>query len=77
MRHIYIRPRSPQLNGKVERSHRIDQEEFYQILTYADLLFFEFSWIFLNIEKSMMVENIEFSYNALLTGPAVGIGFLF
>jgi len=30
MRHIYIKPHSPQLNGKVERSHRIDQEEFYR-----------------------------------------------
>ena len=36
MRHIYIKPGSPQLNGKVERSHRIDQEEFYQLLTYTD-----------------------------------------
>jgi transposase InsO family protein len=36
MRHIYIKPHSPQLNGKVERSHRIDQEEFYQLLTYVD-----------------------------------------
>ena len=36
MRHIYIKPRSPQLNGKVERSHRTDQEEFYQLLTYTD-----------------------------------------
>ena len=27
-------PSSPQLNGKVERSHRSDQEEFYQLLTY-------------------------------------------
>jgi len=36
MRHVYIKPRSPQLNGKVERSHRIDQEEFYQLLTYTD-----------------------------------------
>jgi len=34
MRHVYIKPRSPQLNGKVERSHRSDQEEFYQLLTY-------------------------------------------
>jgi len=34
MRHAYIKPRSPQLNGKVERSHRSDQEEFYQLLTY-------------------------------------------
>ena len=36
MRHVYIKPRSPQLNGKVERSHRIDKEEFYQLLTYTD-----------------------------------------
>ncbi len=36
MKHIYIKPRSPQLNGKVERSHRIDQEEFYQLLNYTD-----------------------------------------
>jgi transposase InsO family protein len=34
--HVYIKPRSPQLNGKVERSHRSDQEEFYQLLTYTD-----------------------------------------
>ena len=26
IRHVYIKPRSPQLNGKVERSHRTDQE---------------------------------------------------
>lgn len=36
IRHVYIKPRSPQLNGKVERSHRSDQEEFYQLLTYID-----------------------------------------
>ena len=30
--HVYIRPASPHLNGKVERSHRIDQQEFYQML---------------------------------------------
>ena len=36
IRHTYIKPRSPQLNGKVERSHRTDQEEFYQLLTYTD-----------------------------------------
>lgn len=27
--HRYIRPRRPQQNGKVERSHRIDSEEFW------------------------------------------------
>jgi len=36
MKHVYIKPRSPQLNGKVERSHRTDKEEFYQLLTYTD-----------------------------------------
>ena len=36
MRHIYIKPGSPQLNGKVERSHRIYQEEFYHLLIYND-----------------------------------------
>jgi transposase InsO family protein len=36
MRHIYIKPQTPQLNGKVERSHRTDQTEFYQLLTYTD-----------------------------------------
>jgi transposase InsO family protein len=36
IRHVYIKPRSPQLNGKVERSHRTDKEEFYQLLTYTD-----------------------------------------
>jgi transposase InsO family protein len=36
IRHAYIKPRSPQLNGKVERSHRSDQEEFYQLLSYKD-----------------------------------------
>jgi transposase InsO family protein len=36
MRHVYIKPQTPQLNGKVERSHRTDQAEFYQLLTYTD-----------------------------------------
>ena len=36
IRHAYIKPRSPQLNSKVERSHRTDEEEFYQFLTYKD-----------------------------------------
>ena len=36
IRHVYIKPKSPQLNGKVERSHRTDGEEFYQLLTYTD-----------------------------------------
>jgi transposase InsO family protein len=33
IQHAYIEPRTPQLNGKVERSHRTDQQEFYQLLS--------------------------------------------
>ena len=33
--HRYIKPRTPRLNGKVERSHRIDAEEFYRLLEGA------------------------------------------
>ncbi len=33
IRHTYIKPSSPQLNGKVERSHRSDEQEFYQPLS--------------------------------------------
>lgn len=36
IRHAYIKPRTPRLNGKVERSHGTDQQEFYQLLTYKD-----------------------------------------
>ena len=32
IRHVHIRPRTPHLNGKVERSHRVDDAEFYQLL---------------------------------------------
>ena len=35
MRHAYIKPRTPRLNGKVERSHKTDQQEFYQLLEYS------------------------------------------
>jgi len=30
--HVYIKPATPRLNGKVERSHRIDAEELYRML---------------------------------------------
>ena len=35
MNHVYIKARTPQLNGKVERSHRTDHDEFYQLLSYT------------------------------------------
>ena len=34
IRHAYIKRGTPQLNGKVERSHRSDSQEFYQLLSY-------------------------------------------
>jgi transposase InsO family protein len=36
IRPAYIKPRSPRLSGKVERSPRTDEEEFSQLLTYKD-----------------------------------------
>ncbi len=33
--HRYIKPASPHLNGKVERSHLTDKTEFYQLLNYT------------------------------------------
>lgn len=36
IRHRYIRPRRPQQNGKVERSHRIDHEEFWSRQRFND-----------------------------------------
>ena len=36
IRHRYIRPRRPQQNGKDERSHRIDQEEFWGRQRFPD-----------------------------------------
>ena len=34
VRHAYIKRGTPQLNGKVERSHRSNQQESYQLLSY-------------------------------------------
>ncbi|QGP50870.1 Transposase [Piscirickettsia salmonis] len=34
MDHVYIKPGTPRLNGKVERSHRTDKQEFYQLIDY-------------------------------------------
>ncbi len=36
IQHVYIKPRTPRLNGKVERSHRTDASEFYQLLSFKD-----------------------------------------
>jgi transposase InsO family protein len=36
IQHVYIKPRTPQLNGKVVHSHRTDQTQFYRLLSYTD-----------------------------------------
>ena len=36
IKHVYIKPGTPRLNGKVERSHKSDKQEFYQFLHYTD-----------------------------------------
>lgn len=36
MRHLYIKPRTSRLNGKVEHSHGSDKTEFYQLIEYKD-----------------------------------------
>lgn len=50
--HVYIKPRSPWLNGKVERSHRTDDQEFYQLLTYTD-----------DVDLNEKIANWEHFYN--------------
>ena len=37
IQHKLIRPRTPRHNGKVERSHRNDQERFYSYLSFYSL----------------------------------------
>lgn len=34
--HVYIKKASSHLNGKVERSHLTDKQEFYQLVEYTD-----------------------------------------
>lgn len=36
MIHVHIKPATPRLNVKVERSHLTDQQEFYQLLEYTN-----------------------------------------
>jgi transposase InsO family protein len=52
IRNAYNKPGSPQLNGKVERSHRTDQEEFYQLMTYT-----------YDVDSNKKLETWEIFYN--------------
>lgn len=69
VRQAYIKPRSPQLNGQVERSHRSDQEEFYQLLNYKDDAHLEAKlaeWErFYNLTRPHCAHNGKTPYQAL------------
>ena len=36
IQHVYIKKGTPRLNGKVERSHRIDKSEFYSAINFKN-----------------------------------------
>jgi len=73
IRHAYIKPSSPQLNGKVERSHRTDEQYFYQLLTYTgdvDLHRKLAEWErFYNLSKPHGAFNGKAPYEALRERP--------
>ena len=52
IKHQLIRAYTPRLNGKVERSHRSDQESFYNYLTFKTLP---------ELKKKMMKWNIRYN----------------
>jgi transposase InsO family protein len=52
MRHVYIKPTMLHLNGKVERSHGIDKEEFYQLLNYKS-----------DVDLDKKIREWEYFYN--------------
>lgn len=52
IKHQLIKPHTPRLNGKVERSHRSDQESFYNHLTFKS---------FDELKSKMMSWNIRYN----------------
>lgn len=54
MRHVYIKPASPHLNGKVERSHSTDKVEFYQMMEYKNDV---------DLEKKIRIWENFYNYN--------------
>lgn len=58
MRHVYVRQGTPRLNGKVERSHDTDKEEFYQLIIFKydfDISKKIKNWRFFTIYKDFFV----------------------
>jgi transposase InsO family protein len=73
IRQAYIKRGTPQLTGKVERSHRSDQQEFYQLLSYkgdVDLEAKLSEWEnFYNFNRSHRALNGKTPYEALRERP--------
>ena len=65
IRHAYIKPSSPQLNGKVERSHRSDGQEFYQLLSYKGDVDLEEWQRFYNFHRRHGAHSGKTPYEAL------------
>jgi transposase InsO family protein len=67
--HAYIKRGTPQLNGKVEQSHRSDGQEFYQLLSYKGDLDLEAKLgepeRFYNFHRPHGVHNAKTPYEAL------------
>ena len=69
IRHAYIKRGTPQLNGKVERSHRSNQQEFYHLLSDKgdvdlEAKLNEWEW-FYNSARAHGAHNGQAPYEAL------------
>lgn len=60
IQHVYLKKASPHLNGKVERTHLTDQQEFYLLIDYTD-----------DIDISKKLEEWEQFYNCHQTSAAL------
>jgi diaminopimelate decarboxylase len=65
IQHIYIKSGTPRLNGKVERSHRTDENEFYQVLASGT------QKVYNEIIKSAGLDplGIRTEWGRVVTGP--------
>ena len=69
MIHVYIKPASPNLNGKVERSYLTDKQEFCQFIDYkgdVDLRAKLNEWeAFYNLQRPHAALKVKMPYEIL------------
>ena len=58
IKHYKIRPRTPEHNGKVERSHRNDNERFYSYLKFYSLRGF-------NKARKSIFKEVKYTYGSV------------